>query len=51
MFPELGKYAVTILSSYGAAISILAVLIAVYVLRNARIRRALAAAEARKAAR
>lgn len=49
--PELGEYATTILSAYGAAIAILAVLIGAYLLRNARIRRALEAAEARKARR
>jgi len=51
MWPDLGKYTDTILGAYGAAIVVLAALIIVYLRRNARIRRALAAAEARKAAR
>ncbi len=45
--PDLGKYAVPVLGSYGATLVLLAVLIGVSVWRAARVRRAMAAAEAR----
>lgn len=51
MFPDLGKYADTVLLSYGATLLILAVLTLGYLRRNARIRSDLAAAEARREAR
>ncbi|MGR3721714.1 heme exporter protein CcmD [Abyssibius alkaniclasticus] len=50
MFPDLGKYADTVLFSYAAALLILAVLVLAYTRRNARIRRALVAAETRREA-
>ena len=45
--PELGKYALTVLSAYGATIALMAVLVALTVLRGARVRRMLAQQEAR----
>ncbi|MEX0970607.1 MAG: heme exporter protein CcmD [Paracoccaceae bacterium] len=50
MFPDLGRHADTVLFSYAATLLILAVLAGSYALRNARIRRALATAEARRGA-
>lgn len=44
---DLGKYAGTVLSAYGITIALLAALIAVTLWRGAKIRRALAAQEAR----
>ena len=49
MMPDLGKYAVPVLGSYGATLAILAVLIGVSVWRHARVKRALTDAEARRA--
>jgi heme exporter protein D len=48
MFPALGKYEVTVLSAYGAAILLIAVLIAVTLIRGAKVRRQLDEAEARQ---
>ena len=47
MMPDLGKYAVPVLGSYAATIALVAVLIALSWWRNARVRAALAEAEAR----
>jgi heme exporter protein D len=47
MMPELGKYALTVLAAYGATVVLLAVLVGVTVAQGARIRRLLAAQEAR----
>ena len=44
---ELGKYAVTVLSAYAATIALMAVLVALTLARGARVRRMLAAQEAR----
>ena len=49
MMPDLGKYAVPVLGSYGATLAILAVLIGMSVWRHARVKRALTEAEARRA--
>ncbi len=45
--PELGKYAVAVLGSYGAAAGLLALLLAVTLWRRAQVKRALAEVEAR----
>jgi heme exporter protein D len=45
--PELGKYAATVLAAYGATIALLVVLVVATLLRGARVRRMLAAQEAR----
>jgi heme exporter protein D len=45
--PELGKYAVAVLSSYGVTTLLLAVLVAATVWRSAQVRRALEAQERR----
>lgn len=47
--PDLGKYAMPVLGSYAATIVLVAVLIALSLWRSARVRRALAEAEARAA--
>ena len=44
---ELGKYALTVLSAYGATIALMAVLVGVTLVQGARVRRALARQEAR----
>jgi heme exporter protein D len=46
--PDLGKYAVAVLGSYGATILLLAVLVGVSLRRGARMRRALQEVEARQ---
>jgi heme exporter protein D len=46
--PDLGKYAVAVLASYGATILLLAVLVGVSLWRSARMRRALREVEARQ---
>jgi heme exporter protein D len=46
--PDLGKYAVAVLGSYGATILLLAVLVGVSLWRGARMRRALREVEARQ---
>ena len=45
--PDLGKYAFAVLASYGAGIGLLSVLVGLSVWRFGRVKRALAAAEAR----
>jgi heme exporter protein D len=45
---DLGKYAVPVLASYAATVLLLAVLVGVTLWRGARMRRALAQAEARQ---
>jgi heme exporter protein D len=50
MMPELGKYAVAVLSSYGASLALLAGIVGLTVWQSARVRAALARAEARVAA-
>jgi len=47
MMPDLGKYAVTVLGSYGATIVLLAALIGASLWKSARVKRALKAQEAR----
>ncbi|MGB1236409.1 MAG: heme exporter protein CcmD [Planktomarina sp.] len=47
MMPDLGKYAAEVTAAYGVSLTLLATLIAVYVIRNARVRRALKKAEER----
>ncbi len=47
MMPDLGKYAATVLSAYGVSLVLVAGLIAVSLWRSARVRKALAAQEAR----
>ena len=50
MMPDLGKYAVAVLASYGATIGLLAILIGQRLWRGARLRRALREVEARQKA-
>jgi heme exporter protein D len=45
MMPELGRYAGTVLGAYAAALVLLGLLVAVSVLRAARVRRTLARLE------
>ncbi len=45
MIPDLDRYAGTVLGAYGVTLVLLALLIAVSVMRAARVRRALAQAE------
>ena len=47
MIPDLGKYTVTVLGSYGATIVLLVGLIVVTLLRGRRVKRALDAQEER----
>ena len=47
MMPELGKYAVTVLSAYGASLAILAVLVAATIRRGRRVRADMARMEER----
>ncbi|GHE03411.1 hypothetical protein GCM10008024_26620 [Allgaiera indica] len=47
--PDLGKYAVTVLSAYGAAITLIVALVVWTLWRGARMRRLLREAEARRA--
>lgn len=47
MMPELGKYAVAVLSSYGASLLLLSGIVGLSVWQDARVRAALARAEAR----
>ncbi len=49
--PELGKYAFAVLGSYAASALLLAALVGVTLWRRARVKRALAEAEARVGAR
>ena len=48
MMPDLGKYAVTVLASYGMTILLLAALVGFSLWRSARMRRALREVEARQ---
>ena len=48
MLPDLGKYEVTVLSAYAAAIVLIAALIAVTLIRGAKVRRQLEEVEARQ---
>jgi len=48
MMPDLGKYAVTVLSSYGATLVLLAAIIALTLWRGARVRRQLNEIEERR---
>lgn len=50
MMPELGKYAGAVLGSWGASLALLAAIVALTVWQGARVRSALARAEARAAA-
>lgn len=47
MIPDLGKYTVTVLGSWGAALLLLAVLVAATLIRGMRVKRALEAQERR----
>lgn len=47
MMPDLGKYAVTVLGSYGATLTLLAALVGVSLWQGARVKRALQAQEER----
>lgn len=47
MMPDLGKYAVEVLSAYGVTIVLLAAIVALSVVRERRVRRDLEDAEAR----
>ena len=49
MIPDLGRYAVAVLSSYGATIVLLAALVALTVWQGRRVRRQLDEVEARQA--
>ena len=49
MMPDLGKYAVTVLSSYAVAIALIAALITLTLWRGRVVKRQLAQAEARRA--
>ena len=48
MIPELGKYAGTVLSAYGISLSLLLGVVALSVVQWRRMKRRLAAAEARR---
>jgi heme exporter protein D len=48
MMPDLGKYAVTVLSSYGATLGLLAAIIGLTLWRGARVRRQLNEIEERR---
>jgi heme exporter protein D len=48
VLPDLGRYAVAVLSAYGLSLALIGALVALVVLRGARVRRALAEAEARR---
>ena len=47
MMPDLGKYAIEVSAAYAVSLVALAVLVGLYVWRNARVRNALETAEAR----
>ncbi|SIS80372.1 heme exporter protein CcmD [Phaeovulum vinaykumarii] len=47
MFPELGKYGAVVMTAYGATLVLLAWIVVASLWRGARVRRALAAMEAR----
>lgn len=48
MIPDLGKYAFTVLMSYGASLALLVLLIGLSLRRGARVRRELDEIEARR---
>ena len=48
MMPDLGKYAVPVLVSYGASLGLIAVLVLATLRRGARVRRQLDEVEARR---
>ncbi len=48
MMPDLGRYAVAVLSAYGLSLALIGALVALVVWRGARVRRTLAEAEARR---
>ncbi|MCU0908201.1 MAG: heme exporter protein CcmD [Rhodobacteraceae bacterium] len=48
MIPDLGRYAVWVLSAYGLSLLLIGALVALVIWRAARVRRQLAAAEARR---
>ena len=48
MLPDLGKYEVTVLGSYAAALVLIAALVAATLIRGAKVRRALDEVEARQ---
>jgi heme exporter protein D len=48
MMPDLGNYAVEVISAYGLSLTVLGFLIVTSVVRNARVKQRLAEAEARK---
>lgn len=50
MMPDLGKYAGTVLASYGASMVLLVAIVALTIWQGVRMRRALARVEARVAA-
>jgi heme exporter protein D len=47
MIPDLGKYAFAVVASYGASLGLLVALVALTLSNGARVRKALAAVEAR----
>jgi len=47
MMPDLGKYAVAVLGSYGAGLGLLLAIVGLTIWQGARMRRALAEVEAR----
>lgn len=49
MIPDLGKYAATVLSAYGASLILLVVLVAVSLWRGRKVRAEMAQAEERNA--
>lgn len=49
MFPDLGKYAVTVLSAYGASMVLILGLVGLTLWQGARVKRRLAEVEARAA--
>ena len=48
MIPDLGNYAVEVISAYGLSLIVLGILIVTTVVRNARVKQRLTDAEARK---
>jgi heme exporter protein D len=48
MMPDLGKYAVSVLSSYAATLALLAVIVGLSLWQGRRMKRALAEVEARQ---
>lgn len=48
MIPDLGRYAGAVLSAYGLSLVLIGALVALVLWRSGRVRRSLAAAEARR---